>query len=148
MIFAETTMSKKPECCGSCPLFVWEQIHGFCPITGEQMASDEQKYRSGDCPLKDIPSDTPAALVQPNPKMQLLTPENVVAVIRKNYVTVLSKLREAETEHEGDKRSVKKRELYQFLGAQEQLLSNLGHELGISLWDENWNPIPGEDEVK
>ena len=72
---------------------------------------------------------------------QLLPPPEVVAEIRRQYAAVVSALNEAEKTYEQNRRSVTCRETYQFIAAQEQILSNLAHELGIELTDENLEPI-------
>lgn len=72
---------------------------------------------------------------------QLLPPPEVVATIRKHYCAVVAALDDAEKIYALNRRSVKSREIFQFIAAQEQILSNLAHELGIELTDENLDPI-------
>lgn len=60
----------------------------------------------------------------------------MIEIIRKEYAEVIEALNEAETEYNADKRSVKKRETFQFVVAQEMELSDLCGKLGIELWND------------
>ncbi len=60
----------------------------------------------------------------------------MIEIIRKEYAEVIEALNEAETEYNADKRSVKKRETFQFVAAQEMELSDLCGKLGIELWND------------
>ena len=53
--------------------------------------------------------------------------------IRGFYADIVKAVEKAEREHEADKRSVKKREIYQFVSAQEIAISDLCAKLGIAL---------------
>lgn len=70
---------------------------------------------------------------------QLKAPEYVEILVRREYAEIVKALEEAEQLHEEDKRSVKKRELYQFIAAKELAISELCNILGIALRDENLN---------
>ncbi len=52
-------------------------------------------------------------------------------------------LREAEKDYNADKRSVKKRETFQFVAAQEMELSDLCGKLRIELWNDDMKLIGG-----
>lgn len=72
---------------------------------------------------------------------QLKAPTYVEIIIRREYAAIVRALEEAERLHEADKRSVKKRELYQFMVAEEFAISELCKVLEIELRDENMNLI-------
>lgn len=72
---------------------------------------------------------------------QLKVPAYVEILVRREYADIVKALEEAEQLHEEDKRSVKKRELYQFIAAKELAISELCNSLGIALRDENLNLI-------
>lgn len=57
----------------------------------------------------------------------------MIKIIRKEYAEVVKALREAETDYNANRRSVKKREEFQFVAAQEMELSELCRKLGIEL---------------
>lgn len=78
---------------------------------------------------------------------QLVPPPEVVAVIRKTYADIVTALNEAEALHKKWPRSVLKRQNFQFLAAQELVISDLAHSLGIELHDENLNPIQPSNVV-
>lgn len=61
----------------------------------------------------------------------------MIEIIRKEYAEVVKALKEAESEYNSNKRSVKKREAFQFVAAQEMELSELCGKLGIELWNDN-----------
>lgn len=67
--------------------------------------------------------------------------DEMIKIIRQEYAEVVEALKKAEQEHNADKRSVKKREVYQFIAAQEMELTELCNKLGIELWDEELNLI-------
>lgn len=70
---------------------------------------------------------------------QLKAPAYVEILVRREYAAIVKALKEAERLHEEDKRSVKKRELYHFMQAEELAISELCKTLGIQLRDENMN---------
>lgn len=72
---------------------------------------------------------------------QLKAPTYVEIIIRREYAAIVRALEEAEKLYEEDKRSVKKRELYQFMVAEEFAISELCKVLGIELRDENMELI-------
>ena len=57
----------------------------------------------------------------------------MIKIIRKEYAEVVKALKEAETDYNANRRSVKKREEFQFVAAQEMELSELCRKLGIEL---------------
>lgn len=65
----------------------------------------------------------------------------IIKTIHKTYTEVVKALNEAEKEYDRDKRSIKKRETYQFISAQEMVLEDLCCELGIELYDDDFNLI-------
>lgn len=65
----------------------------------------------------------------------------MIDIIRKEYVEVVRALKEAETEYNATRRSVKKRETFQFVAAQEMQLSELYGKLGIELWNDDMKLI-------
>ena len=67
--------------------------------------------------------------------------DEMIKFIRQEYAEVVEALRKAEQEHNADKRSVKKREIFQFVAAQEMELTELCQKLGIQLYDENFELI-------
>lgn len=67
----------------------------------------------------------------------------IIEIIRKEYAEVVIALKEAETEYNANKRSVKKRETFQFVAAQEMELSELCGKLGIELWNDDMELIGG-----
>ncbi len=69
--------------------------------------------------------------------------EKIIKIIRKEYAEVVQALREAENDYNADKRSVKKRETFQFVAAQEMELSDLCGKLGIELWNDDMELIGG-----
>lgn len=70
-----------------------------------------------------------------------MTKEEMIKTIRKTYAEVLDALNKAEKEYDRDKRSIKKRETYQFISAQEMVLEDLCCELEIELYDDDFNLI-------
>lgn len=64
--------------------------------------------------------------------------DEMIKIIRQEYAGVVEALKKTEQEHNADKRSVKKREVFQFVAAQEMELTELCHKLGIELHDENF----------
>ena len=78
---------------------------------------------------------------------QLTPPPTVVAQIRKTYANVVAALNDAEKCYHLSPKSHKAREQFQFISAQEQVLSDLAHELGIELTDDDLNLIPAADTV-
>ncbi len=69
--------------------------------------------------------------------------DKMIEIIRKEYAEVVQALREAENAYNADKRSVKKRERFQFVAAQEMELSDLCGKLGIELWNDDMELIGG-----
>ncbi len=67
----------------------------------------------------------------------------MIEIIRKEYTEVVQALKEAENDYNADKRSVKKRETFQFVAAQEIELSDLCGKLGIELWNDDIELIGG-----
>lgn len=67
--------------------------------------------------------------------------KKMIEIIRKEYAEVVKTLKEAETEYNTNKRSIKKRETFQFVAAQEMELSELCGKLGIELWNDNMELI-------
>lgn len=67
--------------------------------------------------------------------------EKVVSIIRNEYAETVQALNEAEKEYLKEKKSHKKREIFQFCAAQEMELSNLCALLGIDLYDDDFNII-------
>lgn len=67
----------------------------------------------------------------------------IIEIIRKEYAEVIKELREAESDYNADRRSVKKREIFQFIAAQEMELSELCGKLGIELWNDEFDLIGG-----
>lgn len=65
----------------------------------------------------------------------------MIRIIRKEYAEVSKALEKAEKEYDRDKRSIKKRETYQFISAQEMILDDLCCELEIELYDDDFNLI-------
>ncbi len=65
----------------------------------------------------------------------------MIEIIRKEYVEVVKALKEAETDYNANRRSVKKREEFQFVAAQEMELSELCRKLGIELWNDEMEVI-------
>ncbi len=65
-----------------------------------------------------------------------MSKNEMIDIIKKEYVEIVKSLNEAEKEYNADKRSVKKREVYQFIAAQEMLLSDLCEKLDIELDNE------------
>ena len=65
----------------------------------------------------------------------------MIKTIRKTYAEVVKALNEAEKEYDRDKRSIKKRETYQFISAQEMILDDLCCELEIELYDDDFELI-------
>lgn len=54
-------------------------------------------------------------------------------VIRGFYADIVKAVEEAEREYEADRRSVKKREVYRFVSAQEIAICDLCAKLGVAL---------------
>jgi len=69
--------------------------------------------------------------------------DKMIEIIRKEYAEVVQALKEAENDYNADKRSVKKRETFQFVAAQEMELSDLCVKLGIELCDDDMELIGG-----
>ncbi len=69
--------------------------------------------------------------------------DKIIEIIRKEYTEVVKALREAENAYNADKRSVKKRETFQFVAAQGIELSDLCGKLGIELWNDDIELIGG-----
>jgi len=67
--------------------------------------------------------------------------DQMIEIIRKEYSEVVQALREAENAYNVDKRSVKKREIFQFVAAQEMELSDLCNKLEIELWNDDMELI-------
>lgn len=67
----------------------------------------------------------------------------MIEIIRKEYVKVVKALKEAETDYNANRRSVKKRDTFQFVAAQEMELSELCGKLGIELWNDDMELIGG-----
>lgn len=65
----------------------------------------------------------------------------MIKIIRKEYAEVVKALKEAETDYNANRRSVKKREEFQFVAAQEMELSELCRKLGIELWNDEMEVI-------
>lgn len=65
----------------------------------------------------------------------------MIEIIRKEYAEVVMALKEAETKYNANRRSVKKRETFQFVAAQEMELSELCGKLGIELWNDDMELI-------
>ena len=66
-----------------------------------------------------------------------ITNETITNVMRKHYNEIRTALDEAEQEYSFYKRSVKKRETYQFIAAQEMIINEICSEIGIELTDDN-----------
>ena len=64
-------------------------------------------------------------------------------IVRKEYAEVANALKEAEAQYNANRRSIKKRETFQFVAAQEMELSELCGKLGIELWNDNMELIGG-----
>ena len=71
----------------------------------------------------------------------MLQVQEMIKTIRKTYAEVVKALNEAEKEYNRDKRSTKKREVYQFVSAQEMILDDLCCELEIELYDDDFELI-------
>ncbi len=69
--------------------------------------------------------------------------DKMIEIICKEYTEVVQALKEAENAYNADKRSVKKRETFQFVAAQEMELSDLCNKLGIELWNDDMELIGG-----
>ncbi len=69
--------------------------------------------------------------------------DKIIEIIREEYAEVAKALKEAENAYNADKRSVKKRETFQFVAAQEMELSELCGKLGIELWNDDIELIGG-----
>ncbi len=69
--------------------------------------------------------------------------DKIIEIIRKEYAEVVKALKEAEVAYNADKRSVKKRETFQFVAAQEMELSDLCVKLEIELWNDDMELIGG-----
>ena len=65
----------------------------------------------------------------------------MIKIIRKEYAEVVKALKEAETDYNANRRSVLKREEFQFVAAQEMELSELCRKLGIELWNDEMEVI-------
>lgn len=65
----------------------------------------------------------------------------MIKIIRKEYAEVVKALKEAETDYNANRRSIKKRETFQFVAAQEMELSELCGKLGIELWNDDMELI-------
>lgn len=66
---------------------------------------------------------------------------NMIEIIRKEYAEVIKALKDAETDYNANRRSVKKREAFQFVAGQEMELSELCGKLGIELWNDDMELI-------
>ena len=64
-----------------------------------------------------------------------------VATIRRYYAETIKQLDEAEKAYNADKKSVKKREAYQYIFAQAAAISDICDELEIELYDDDLNLI-------
>lgn len=73
-----------------------------------------------------------------------ITIEQVLKTMRKHYKEIRIALDEAEQEYNSDKRSIKKREVYQFVAAQEMIVNDICNELGIELIADNMEVIEEE----
>lgn len=73
-----------------------------------------------------------------------ITTEQIIKTMRKHYKEIRIALDEAEQEYNSDKRSVKKREVYQFVAAQEMIVNDICNELGIELIADNMEVIEEE----
>lgn len=69
--------------------------------------------------------------------------DRMIEIIREEYAEVVKALKEVETAYNEDRRSVKKREAFQFVAAQEMELSDLCGKLGIELWNDDMELIGG-----
>lgn len=69
--------------------------------------------------------------------------DKMIKIIRKEYAEVVQALKETENAYNTDKRSVKKRETFRFVAAQEMELSDLCVKLGIELWNDDMELIGG-----
>lgn len=67
--------------------------------------------------------------------------DKMIEIIRKEYAEVVKALKEAEVAYNVNKRSVKKRETFQFVAAQEMELNDLCGKLGIELWNDDMELI-------
>ena len=70
-----------------------------------------------------------------------MTTEQITAIIRRAYAETVKALDEAEKDYNSDRKSVKKREIFQYVAAQEATLSDLCGELDIELYDDDLNLI-------
>lgn len=70
-----------------------------------------------------------------------ITIEQIIKTMRKHYKEIRIALDEAEQEYNSDKRSIKKRETYQFIAAQEMIVNDICNELGIELIADNMEVI-------
>lgn len=70
-----------------------------------------------------------------------VTKEQVIKTMRKYYKGIRTALDEAEQKYNLDKRSVKKREVYQFITAQEMIVNDICNELGINLVNDDMEII-------
>lgn len=70
-----------------------------------------------------------------------VTKEQVIKTMRKYYKGIRPALDEAEREYNLDKRSVKKREVYHFIAAQEMIVNDICNELGIDLINDDMEII-------
>ena len=64
-----------------------------------------------------------------------------ISIIRRYYAETVKQLDEAEQLYNADKKSVKKRKVYQYIFAQAAAVSDICDELEIELYDENLNLI-------
>lgn len=69
--------------------------------------------------------------------------DKMIEIIRQEYAEVVQALNEAEMAYNADKRSIKKRETFKFVAAQEMELSELCGKLGIELWNDDMELIGG-----
>lgn len=76
-------------------------------------------------------------------RMANMDKDKMIEIIRKEYAEVVRALKEAEALYNANKRSVKKRETFQFVAAQEMELSDLCGKLGIELWNDDMELIGG-----
>ena len=60
-----------------------------------------------------------------------MTAEQIISIIRREYAETIKALDEAEKGYNSDRRSIKKREIYQYIAAQEAALSDLCENIGI-----------------
>lgn len=60
-----------------------------------------------------------------------MTAKQIISIIHREYAETIKALDEAEKDYNSDRRSIKKREIYQYIAAQEAALSDLCENIGI-----------------